>query len=254
MLKKFLAAIFLFALASCASAGPINVAAAISLQESLNQIGKDFHEQTNQDVAFQFGASGTLATQIREGAPIDLFISADRASLDPLVAEKIADTNTRIIVRNNLVLIVPADSKSPPKDFGDLSDQQYKRIAIGEPRVVPAGRYAMQVLTSLNLADSLRDRLVFGANVRQVLQYVERGEADAGIVYKTDALQSGNKIQLLKTADAATHDPIVYPAGVILKSPNRSAAQAFLEYLTTEPAQKIFVEKGFSRAAAASDR
>ena len=232
-----------------ARAESINVAAAISLKEALLEIAKQFKADTGHEVKLTFGSSGQLASQIAQGAPIDAFISAAHKQVDDLAKKDQADPATRrIIARNELVLIVPANAAADhsPARFEDLADTRYKRIAIGEPRTVPAGQYADQLLASLKLTDSIRDRLVYGANVRQVLDYVIRGEVPAGIVYRTDAKEAGDKVKVTTTADPKLHDPIEYPAVVITASRKKDPAQEFLKYLASEKAQNTFKSRGFS--------
>jgi molybdenum ABC transporter molybdate-binding protein len=224
----------------------ITVSAAISLKETLEQIAREYHDQGGGDVKLNLGASGTLAAQIKQGAPADLFISADREQADALVNAGLADGDSRRdIARNRLVLIVPKDSANPPTKFADLLEDRFVHVAMGEPKVVPAGLYAMQTLKSLELYEKLTPKLVMGQNVRQVLSYVVRGEADAGLVYATDAKAAGDSVKLAAVADESSHEPIVYPA-IIIKAGNRQAAQDFLNYLTGSKAQAVFAAHGFS--------
>jgi molybdate transport system substrate-binding protein len=236
-------------IAATARSESATVSAAISLKDAISEIGATLKQQTGVDVQFQFGASGKLAEQIKQGAPVDLFISAAWKQVKDLAADGSVDEKTaRVIARNTLVLIVPANAANPPAGFKELADARFKRIAIGEPRTVPAGDYAMQVLESLKIADVVGKRLVFGANVRQVLDYVERGEVDAGIVYRTDALESGEKVKLIATADAKLHQPIEYPAVVVKSAANRTSAERFVDFLSRPEAAKIFEAHGFSSA------
>lgn len=245
-MSRFLAILALLASPSLARAEPVSVAAAISLKDGLGEIARQYQAETGRKVEFVFGSSGQLMTQIRNGAPIDLFISAANQQMDELAKEKLIDEASRqVIATNTLVLIVPADARAVPRDFADLADARFKRIAIGQPKTVPAGMYAMQALQALKLDAALRDRLVYGANARQVLAYVERGEVEAGIAYATDAIESGNKVKVAATADAKLHDPIVYPAAVIKGSKRADAARKFMEYLGTEKARKILDARGF---------
>jgi molybdate transport system substrate-binding protein len=225
----------------------ITVSAAISLKESLEQIALGYESQSGNHVVFNFDASGKLAAQIRQGAPVDLFISADNQQMDLLIAAKMVDPSARrLVVQNTLVLIAPADAKNPPHSFGELAENRGEKVAIGEPKTVPAGRYAMQTLKALKLDQTLAPRLVFGESVRAVLTYVERGEVYAGIVYGTDARQAGDKVRVVATAPASTHQPIEYPGAVISGAAHADAAKSFLDYLSTEPARRIFQDHGFS--------
>jgi molybdate transport system substrate-binding protein len=229
------------------SAQTLRVAAAVSLREALEQVRDSFEHDTPYKLEFTFGGSGQLLAQIKSGAEIDAFISAANTQVDDLEKANLVSRGTRrAIAGNNMVLVVPAVAKVPPRDFGALADLRFGRIAIGEPRTVPAGQYAMQVLTSLGLAEKVKDRIVYGANVRQVLTYVELGEVAAGMVYATDAKEAGEKVRVVATAAADSHQPIVYPAVVIKSSRQQSAALAFLDYLQTAGAQSVLSEKGFS--------
>jgi molybdate transport system substrate-binding protein len=247
IMRIFLAASLL--LGAVAHAGTITASAAISLKDALGDIAAAYEKQGGDHVEFAYGASGQLSAQIQQGAPVDLFISAAWTQVDQLTQAGIADDSSKkVIVRNALVLIAPADAKAPPSGFSDLVDPKFTRIAIGDPKTVPAGEYAKQTLESLKIFDVVQSRLIFGANVRQVLSYVERGEVDAGIVYKTDALQSGEKVKVIAAADENLHKPIVYPAVIIKSTSNRGGAEKFIQFLSSDAAQKIFIARGFEPA------
>lgn len=248
MTKTILIAIGLLLQATTTStvrAQEVNVAAAISLKEAITQCAAEFEKDAKTRVKFNFGGSGELAAQIEQGAPIDLFISAAQEQIDQLDRAKVVDGASRVIIaRNRLVLIVPANAKNAPESFADLQDgKKVSTIAIGQPKTVPAGKYAMQVLT--HYMSMGKQRLIYGANVRQVLDYVERSEVSAGIVYNTDALIAGQKVRIVAKADESMHDPIVYPAVVITKSANAIAAAEFLKFLQSEKGQKILADNGF---------
>jgi molybdate transport system substrate-binding protein len=249
-MTRLVALIFCITFAATPRAQTINVAAAISLKEALVEIADQYKTDTGNRVKLTFGSSGQLAAQIAQGAPIDAFISAANKQVDDLVKKKQADQDSRrVIARNELVLIVPASATAVPGGFEDLADPRWKRIAIGEPKTVPAGQYAAQVLESLKIADATRGRLVYGANVRQVLDYATRGEVAAGIVYRTDALEAGDKVKIAAKADPGLHDPIVYPAVVITAGRNQKASRDFLDYLAGPKAQKILEAHRFLPAA-----
>ena len=234
-------------LAAPASADTITVAAAVSLRDALTDIASRFKSETKHDVRFVFGSSGQLMAQVKNGAPVDLFISAADQQVDELLKESLVLEETRrVVAGNTLVLIVPAGAKSPPTGFSDLSDPRHKRIAIGDPKTVPAGDYAMQLLRALEIADAVAPRTIHGTNVRQVLGYVERGEVGAGIVYHTDALASGDKVQIVERADDRLHGPINYTAIVVKATKRQPAAKQFLDDLGTEPSRKALEDRGFS--------
>lgn len=231
-------------LASVSVHAEIRVSAAVSLKEALTAIAENFTRHTGEKVTFTFGASGQLAAQIKAGAPVDLFISAAKPQVDDLIKANIADAISRTIVaRNTLALIVPPDATGGIRDFSDLP--KAARIAIGEPKTVPAGTYAMQTLASLKLASGLKDKLLFASNVRQVLDLVIRGEVDAGMVYLTDVKQVGDKVKLIASADANLHEPIEYPAVIIRGSANEAEARQFADYLRKPTAQTILSDRGF---------
>lgn len=229
-----------------ALAETIRVSAAVSMRESLQEIALAYQAESNDEVLFTFGSSGQLATQIKNGADVDIFISAATKQVDDLAGQKLVDVSTQMVVaRNSLVLIVPAASHQAPESFEALADEKYGRVAIGDPKTVPAGDYAMQVLTSLKLADRLANRLVYGTHVRQVLTYVEKNEVAAGIVYATDAKESGDKVRIAATADPRNHKPIVYPAVRVSSSRHPQQAARFMAYLGGDRAKRILVSKGF---------
>jgi molybdate transport system substrate-binding protein len=246
--------VLILAMAPSARAeAPLRVSAAISLKDALEEIVKAYEAGTGAKVELNLGASGQLMAQIRDGAPIDLFISAGQKQVNDLVhSGRAVEASRTIIAKNSLVLIVPSDQKDAVKSFADLTHASVKRISIGQPRTVPAGEYAMQVLMSLKIDEAVKDRLVFGANVRQVLDYVARGEVEAGLVYKTDAMQAAKDVRVVATAKDEDHKPIEYPAVVIKDSANADAAAKFLKYLAGKDAQASLKKYGFALPEAGS--
>lgn len=222
----------------------LTISAAASLQDSLNDIKKSFEkENANVNIHYNFGASGALQQQISQGAPVDLFFSAAEDKFDKLVEEDLIEEKNGIdLVGNDLVLVVPKDSK---KGIGSLEDlTKASKISIGTPESVPAGQYAKQTLENMNLFKEVEDRLIYAKDVRQVLTYVETGNVDAGLVYKTDALSS-EKVEIVATAQADLHDPIIYPVGMINDQDHAKEAKLFYDYLQTEASMKIFEKYGF---------
>jgi molybdate transport system substrate-binding protein len=252
MRTRILAAIaMLFALAAVAvrvaPAASVTVSAAVSLKEALSQAADAYAAQSGDKVELNFGATGRLLAQIREGAPVDVFVAASDDQMNQAETHDLVDRATRTAVAGNrLVLIVPRDAKGRIDSFEGLSDPAIKRLAVGEPRVVPAGQYAQQVLRSLKLESALDGRIVHGASVRQVLDYVERGEVDAGIVYATDAKQSGDKVRVVATAKPDWHDPIRYAAATVARSKRAADARRFIDFLAGEAGQKILASHGFT--------
>lgn len=240
-------------LTGCGSTGhgdskEITVSAAASLREALEEAG-NIYMKDHPDVrlVFNFGGSGSLQQQIAQGAPVDVFISASEEQYQQLLDEKKIDPEQSIqLLTNELVLIVPKN-KEPIKGLEDLQSGAIKRIAIGTPETVPAGKYAKQALQSQGIWNNIEAKLIFTKDVRQVLAYAETGNVDAGIVYKTDALIS-DKIKLSTLTEKASHDPIIYPAGVVAASKNHEAAVSFFKFLTEQRSMEIFKKYGFNAA------
>jgi molybdate transport system substrate-binding protein len=224
----------------------VTVSAAISLKEVLTNIAKLYQTDTQNKVDLNFGASGSVAVQIQQGAPVDLFISAGNKEVSALEAAGLVDPATRqVVAGNKLVLIVPRDFTDPPARFDDLLNDRFHHVAIGQPKTVPAGQYAMQTLKALGLDQKLAPKLVMAENVRQVLSYVIRGEAEAGMVYSTDARAAGDAVRVAIQAGESTHDAIVYPAEIV-KAGRHSEAQQFLTYLLGDKARQAFLSHGFT--------
>jgi molybdate transport system substrate-binding protein len=251
-MKEALAFVLACLVVSAAMAESITVAAAISLKDALSQAAAQYKAQTGEEVEFAFGSSGQLAGQITNGAPVDLFISAADKQMDDLSkAGVIDDASRKVIAGNSLVLIVPARSKSPPESVKVLANSGVGRIAVGEPRSVPAGRYAQQALARAGVEDAVKDKLVQGMNVRQVLDYVERGEVEAGIVYATDAQLAGANVRVTCKIEDGDHDPIIYPAAIVKSSSKKAAAGRFIEFLLSEKGQTTLKSFGFTPPPAA---
>lgn len=233
-------------LALPASAETVRVGAAISLKDALGDVAKAYEADTGDKLEFSFGSSGQVMAQVKNGADVDLFISAAAKQVDDLQKDGLVDAaSRRIVAANTLVLIVPAGANDAPASFEALAGPGVMKVATGEPKTVPAGQYAEQVFKSLKLADKLSGRLVYGTNVRQVLAYVERGEVSAGVVYATDARESGDKVRVVATAPSTAHDPIVYPGVVVTASKRPAAAKRFLDFLGSPKARTAFKAKGF---------
>jgi molybdate transport system substrate-binding protein len=225
------------------------VSAAASLQDALKDIDPLFKAANpGVEVNYNFGASGTLQKQIEQGAPADIFISAAPKQMDVLQQQNLLLSNSRrTLLTNRLVLVVPKTSTLKLTSFKQLNQPAVKRIALGEPRSVPAGQYAEEVLRKLGVWDSLKPKFVFGNSVRNVLSMVESGNADAGIVYSTDA-KIAPAVKVVATAPAGTHTPIVYPMAVLKASKNPQVARAYLQFLATPKAKAAFDKFGFGFA------
>ncbi|MGB2818913.1 MAG: molybdate ABC transporter substrate-binding protein [Burkholderiaceae bacterium] len=244
--RRFLASL----LALCAgvtraqAAAQLTVSAAASLTDVMRELGKRFEERNaNILVRFNFGASGALLQQIANGAPVDVFVSADEDTVERGIAQKVLASDTRReIATNSLVLVTPNDAQRLTSLAG-LTDDAIKRIAIGKPVTVPAGRYAQQALQTAGLWTTLVARLVYADNVRQVLDYVSRGEVDAGFVYATDAALMRDRVRVATIVEG--HSPIRYPAIVTADTRRHDLAVAFIDFLRTREARDRFVAVGF---------
>lgn len=221
------------------------VSAAASLKEAMEEI-KTNYQQSKPGVVinYNFGASGALLQQIQQGAPADIFVSAAKKQVDTLdQAGQLVPGTRSILARNRLVLIVPRNITNVTSFF-NLTRNDIRKIAIGEPRSVPAGQYAEQVLKQLKIYDKIKPKFVFANNVRQVLAAVESGNADAGLVYRTDAAIS-NKVKTVVSASETYHSPIIYPMAVLKQSKNQQAAREFVQYLSGDQSKAVLKKYGF---------
>lgn len=246
-IARLLALAFAIALCDAANAAELIVSAAASLSNSFGELGKQFETKHPGDkVTLNFAASDVLLKQIEQGAPADVFASADEATMDRAAASKLIDAATRKdFAGNTLVLIVSAGTLQP-KSLDELRYPAYSHIAIGNPDSVPAGRYAKQALTSAGLWDALQGKFVQTQNVRQALDYVARNEAQAGFVYATDAAIQKDKVESVLTVPTST--PVRYPIAVTAKSANAELARAFVQFIASDDGATVLKRYGFSAA------
>ena len=227
------------------SAAEITVFAAASLSDALTEIAPLYSKATGHTLRFNFGASGTLERQIKEGAPADVFFSADEARMDQLDQGGLTLGGTRrTLLANLLVVVVATDAGARVVTLQDLTMPEIRRIAIGEPATVPAGTYTKVHLKKLDLWKPLLDKIVPVDNVRAVLAAVEAGNADAGFVYKTDALIS-KKVKLAIAIPRSDGPKITYPITVLKETKSPDAARALIEFLAGIEAQAVFARFGF---------
>jgi len=226
----------------------LTISAAASLQETLGEVETLYRfGHTAVDFRNNFGSSGTLAREIEQGAPVDVFVSAAARPMDDLEEKGLIAVGTRAnLVHNSLVLIAPLDSKL--RGFAELGDPSTRLITVGDPASVPAGQYAQQTLNSLHLYEQTKWKLVLGKDVRQVLTYIETGNADAGFVYATDA-QASRGVRVIVIASESAHDPIVYPAAVVKISENQEEARRFVKFLGSSEAKEILTKHGYTLAS-----
>ena len=232
---------------SSAQAADLIVSAAASLTNAFRDVGKLFEESNSgHKVVFNFASSDVLLSQIAKGAPVDVFATADMESMDRAEKQNLLAPGTRrILLRNKLVLIAPSGSSTALSGLTSLEDPAVRRIAIGNPATVPVGRYSREAMEKAGVWSSLEPKFIMAQNVRQALDYVARGEVDAGLVYTTDAAIMAGKVRV--AAEIPTTTPIVYPVALINDTRNRARAEAFVKVLGSEAAQGIFTRYGFSR-------
>ena len=230
-----------------ASAQDLVVSAAASLTNAFTDIGKEYEKaKPGIKVLFNFAASGQLLQQIARGAPVDVFASADQETMDKASRQNLIWRETRQdFVRNKLVLIAPADSKFEPKSLDGLKSGEVKRIALSNPETVPVGRYSKTALEAGGLWDTLKEKFINTNNVRQSLDYVARGEVDAGFVYLTDALIMPTRVR--NVLEVPLSSEILYPVAVVKGNGNENSARAFIAFLKEDTARKILQKYGFGQ-------
>jgi molybdate transport system substrate-binding protein len=232
-------------LAAPATAADLQVFAAASLTDALREISAEYGKTSGDKPVLNLGASSTLARQIQEGAPADLFLSADEAKMDSLEKRRLLLAGTRrSVLSNTLVVVVPGDSSLRISGPADLAAPSIRALALAEPQSVPAGIYAREYLKRKGLWPKVIDRVVPTENVRAALAAVESGNVDAGIVYKTDAGIS-KKIRIAYEVPKAEAPDISYPFAVLAASERKEAARRFLDFLVSPPSLAIFRKYGF---------
>jgi molybdate transport system substrate-binding protein len=238
--------------ASAAGAQEITVSAAISTKEAVEQLGRHFTQaRPGVILRFNFGASGDLQKQIEAGAPVDLFISAGERQMDALDRQGLIRSETRrVFARNVLAVIKPVDSRVDLANAAALLDARVQRIVIGNPRTVPVGQYAEQSLRSLGLWGRLQPKLILAENVRQALEYVARGEVDAGFVYTTDIAVRVSQVKEAFRPPDDTYSPILYPVAVVKESRQPALASAFIDLLVSPEGLSSLARLGFQPPAA----
>jgi molybdate transport system substrate-binding protein len=247
--------LFLASIPACRSHGPspsgspaaneLIVSAAVSLKDAFREIAELYEKRTGTRIHFNYGASGALQKQVESGAPVDVFASAGAKQMDDLVSKSLIVPDTRtVFARNSLVLIIPAKGTGLGS-FSDLANPAVKKVAVGNPKTVPAGQYTEQTINNLKLLPQIQSKLIFAEDVRQVLDYVARDEVDAGVVYSSDALSAGDRVKVVARAPDDSHDPILYPIAVVKDSQQKEAARKFIELVLTAEGQAILVKHGF---------
>jgi len=246
MKRVALSLVLTVALACPALAKELTVSAAASLTDAFTEC-KPLYEKANPGVTviFNFAASGPLLKQIEQGAPVDVFASADQKTMDDAAAKNLIDAASRTnFAQNALVLAIPAGTGTV-KNLASLSDAKVTRIGVGNPETVPVGRYTKAALEKLGLWDALSPRCILAESVRQVLDYLSRGEVDAGFVYATDAIKGGDKVKVVE--EIPLEKPVSYPVAVLAATKYKPEAAAFVAFLTSPEGAAVLAKYGFKK-------
>ncbi|HZE91547.1 MAG TPA: molybdate ABC transporter substrate-binding protein [Rhizobacter sp.] len=249
MTKVFQRSLFLLiggGLSCAVAAHDLTVSAAASLQNAMREMGTAYQTANpSAKVSFNFAASGPLLAQIAQGAPVDVFASADLETMDKAQAQNLINPATRVnFAANELVLISPL-AKPVLASVNDLTKPAVERIAVGSPSTVPAGRYAQAALEKRGLWGVLSPKFVFAESVRQSLNYVSRGEVDTGFVYRTDALLEKDKVRIDLAVE--TEKPVLYPIALVSASKSAAAAGEFVKFVTGPQGQAVLAKYGFAK-------
>jgi molybdate transport system substrate-binding protein len=247
MRSAALTLVVLAATAAGVQAQEMTLSVAVSLKEAVEDLGRMFAAaRPGVTLRYNFGASGDLQKQIEAGAPIDLFLSAAQRQMDELQKQNlVVAASRRAFARNVLVVVKPSDSRVDISKPGDLMESRVGRIVIGNPKTVPAGQYAEESLKAMGLWEKVRPKLVLAENVRQALDYVARGEVDAGFVYTTDLAARAQGVKEAFRPAEDTYRPIVYPVAIMAASKHQPMAQAFVDLLVSESGRATLARFGF---------
>jgi molybdate transport system substrate-binding protein len=236
---------------TAAAVQELTVSAASSLKGAFTEIGKAFDQANNSKTTFNFDASGTLQKQIEGGAPVDVFASAALKQVNALIDEKLVDAaSVKNFASNEIVLVVPADSKLGITSFQDLAKANVKKVTYGDPKVAPHGVAAEEILNKLGLFDQVKPKVIYAANVSAALAYVSKGEVDAGIIFATEAVAGGDTVKIAATSDPSWHSKIAYPVAAVSASKNKTLAQAFVDFVAGSEGQSILQKYKFLAAPA----
>ena len=224
----------------------LNVSAAASLQEAMVELEEKFKEvEPNVKLELNLGSSGSLQQQIEQGAACDVFISAGQKQMTALAdKDLLLDGTNKTLLTNDLVLVTGEDKEI--KDLDTLATDKVEKLAIGDPESVPAGKYAKEVLDNTKLYDKVENKLVLAKDVKEVLSWVQKGSADAGFVYLSDAT-GVDDVDVVLTTDADSHSEIAYPVAVLKDSKQAKVAQQFEDFLLSDKAQNILEKHGFNK-------
>lgn len=222
------------------------VSAAASLTDVMEEIEGAYQvENPNTEITYTYASSGTLQTQIEEGAPVDVFISAAEKQMDTLEEKELIINDSRnTLLLNKIVLITPQDSDLNINKFDGILNPEIDEIAIGDPSNVPAGQYSEEALINLGMVDELQPKLIYGNNVRTVLTWVEEGQVDAGFVYQTDAFTT-DQVNIVDEAPEGSYKEVTYPVAIVKGSGQAEESRKFIDFLSSDAAGELFEKYGF---------
>lgn len=222
------------------------VSAGVALKNVFTELGGNFDKKNNVKTSFNFAASGQLMAQVENGAPVDLFAVPSITDMESLEKKNFIEPKTKVIfARTSLVLVQNNNAKYMIKTVEDLTKQEIKKIAMGNTETMPGGKYAKQALEYYNIYESLKEKIIFGENIRQVLDYVSRNEVDAGFVFLTDAL-TDKKVHKVLDLPEKSHKPIIFPIAVIKSSKNIEMAKKFIEFVSSKEGKQVLKKYGFN--------
>lgn len=230
-----------------AMAEELVVSAAASLTDAFTDIEPAFEElNTDVDVVMNFASSGALYRQIEQGAPADVFASANPKWMQTAIDKGFVNKESVVtFAHNSLVLATPADNPADVNTLADLEGKAVGTIGIGTPETVPAGQYAKSALTAKDLYETLEPKMIFGESVRQVLDYLSRGEVDCGFVYKTDAVKAGEAVLIVE--EVPLEKPVSYPIAPLKDSAHPETAKAFVDFVRSDKGMALLEARGFKR-------
>lgn len=240
-------ALAVFSLSPAAQAEELIVSAAASLTDAFNDIEPAF-EKANPgvDVVLNYAASGALYRQIEQGAPVEVFASANPKWMAKAVEGGFANKDDVVVfAHNSLVLATPADNPAGVSSLEDLTKDTVEKIGIGTPETVPAGQYAKSALVAAKMFAPLQPKMIFAESVRQVLDYLSRGEVDCGFVYRTDAVKGGEKVKII--AEIPLEKPVTYPISVLKNAKSGALAQKFVDFVRSDAGVALLEARGFKR-------
>jgi len=233
--------------ATGAMAQELIVSAAASLTDAFSDIEPAFEKaHPGVDVVMNFASSGALYRQIEQGAPADVYASANPKWMKKAVDKGFVDkSDVQVFARNSLVLATPSDNLAGVKNLNDLVSKKVMSIGIGTPETVPAGQYAKGALVARKLYEKMTNKMIFGESVRQVLDYLSRGEIDCGFVYRTDAVKAGDKVRIIE--EIPLEKPVTYPISVLKEAVAPDMAAAFVKFVRSHEGMSLLEGRGFKR-------